>query len=321
MRRVRAARERHHQHDQQRGDQHLVRRPRRQVGIEVGGRGRATGSMPFTRPYQAASKSDGGQRGADRQQGEAQVARAQLGRQHAPQHQPGEQAGGEGRLADLDLGLDEEVHDRDEGRRIDQPVQALPVAPEPLLPAVGRGDGERHQRQQRHEADGEVEALGDLRGDDDQVPFLVEHVDQEMGAGIERRRDADAAADMDQRHPVEQRPRRRHGQRQQQEDDGPVAGGMGRHGHRPRPQIVACTSARRARAPAGKARPASRGAARRSFCWAVTARPYAMVRSTTGQTSVISGASLRLISDCRTAADRCRSSAPRKRRTSSGSRA
>jgi hypothetical protein len=62
--------------------------------------------------------------------------------------------------------------------RIDQPVQAFPVALQPPLPAVGRGHGERDQSQQGHETDREVEALHDLGGDDDQVPFLVEHVDQ-----------------------------------------------------------------------------------------------------------------------------------------------
>ena len=121
---------------------------------------------------------------------------------------------------------------------IDQPVQALPVAPQALLPAVGRGDREHHQRQQRHEADGEVEALDDLGRDHDQVPFLVEHVDQEVRAGIERRRDADAPADLHQRHPVEQRARRRHGERQHEEDDGPVAGRMRGHRHRPRLEVA-----------------------------------------------------------------------------------
>ena len=125
-----------------------------------------------------------------------------------------------------------------EGGGIDQPVQAFPVAPQPLLPAVGRGDCERRQHQQCRETDGEIEALGDLGGDHDQVPLLVEHIDQEMSAGIQRRRHADAPADLDQRHPVEQRPRRGHEERQQQQGDGPVAGSVGRQGHWPRLQCA-----------------------------------------------------------------------------------
>ncbi len=222
-------------HDQQRGDQHLVGRPQRQVEIDVEiGHQHADRIDAVHQPVPGGFEQHGGQGGADRQQGKAGIARAQFRRQHPPQHQPGEQAGSEGRLTDLDLGLDEEVDDGDEGGRIDQPVQALPVALEPLLPAIGRGHGQRHQRQQRHEADGKVKALGDLHGDDDQVPFLVEHVDHEVRAGIASGRHADAAADVDQRHPVEQRPRRRHRKRQHQEDDGPVAGGMGRRRHGPR---------------------------------------------------------------------------------------
>ena len=108
-------------------------------------------------------------------------------------------------------------------------------------------------------------------------------------------------------------------QRQHQEDDGPVAGGMRRHGHRAGPEIVRCTSARRARAPAGKGRSASRGAARRSFVGWSRRQPTRW----SDQRKVKVPSSGRVVaphrSDCRTAGGRCRWSAPRRRRTASES--
>ena len=109
---------RHQQQHQQRGDQHLVGRPERQVEADVEiGHQDADGIDAVHQAVPGGFEQDGGQGGGHGQQGQARKARAQFCGQHAPQHQPGEQAGGEGGLADPDLGLDEEVDDGDEGGR------------------------------------------------------------------------------------------------------------------------------------------------------------------------------------------------------------
>ncbi|MBN9403679.1 MAG: hypothetical protein J0I30_12845, partial [Burkholderiales bacterium] len=96
-----------------------------------------------------------------------------------------------------------------------QLVQPLPALAQPLLPAIGGGDGQRHQPQQRHEADGEVESQHDLADDPADLPLLVQGVQPQVQQGVERRRHPQHAAQQQHARPVQHRAGRGHGDGQQ----------------------------------------------------------------------------------------------------------
>jgi hypothetical protein len=68
----------------------------------------------------------------------------------------------EERLAHVAFHLPVEMPHRQSCDHVDEAVQALPAPAQAPHHAVGGGEGQRHQQQQRGEADGDVGALHDI---------------------------------------------------------------------------------------------------------------------------------------------------------------
>ena len=95
-----------------------------------------------------------------------------------------------------------------------------------LTAAVGGGGGEDEQAEQGREADHQINAVGDLVDDDDEAAVLLDDVKGEVGGGVAGGGDAEQAAQGGGGGPAEGEAQRGDGERQEQEADGPEAGGV-----------------------------------------------------------------------------------------------
>jgi len=108
--------------------------------------------------------------------------------------------------------------------RIDQAVQAVPTASEATHPAIGRGDGEWQEQQERTEPHGDVGSLDDVRADRPQVEPLVEHqpveeVQGKVGEGVQ----AEHAPQSHEPGLAQRDGQWRHAQRREQQPQAPPA--------------------------------------------------------------------------------------------------
>ena len=119
--------------------------------------------------------------------------------------------------------------DSEDGSQINQAMEALPVfAAEAAYPACSRGERERNQEDEGREADGDERALADVLQHFVQIEeFIQPDVGKKMERRIEKCEETDHAADANQPILAGDAPQRRDGERDKQEDEGPVAGGMG----------------------------------------------------------------------------------------------
>jgi len=106
---------------------------------------------------------------------------------------------------------------------VDEAVDRLPCLAQLADGGIKGGGRQQAQADQRHKANGEIEAQDDFRDDEDQVEFRLHDVKQEMGEPIGKGGDSQHAPDERNfwvvEHPLQGGER----QRDHQQADGPVA--------------------------------------------------------------------------------------------------
>ena len=108
--------------------------------------------------------------------------------------------------------------------RVDQAVQAAPVAGEASLPGAGRCHRERHEEHEGREADGDVRAVREIRQERHRIEAREQHeVRGEVHHRVAERGQPEGASVPHEARPAQQPRRRRHRQRRQQHAYGPLA--------------------------------------------------------------------------------------------------
>jgi hypothetical protein len=117
---------------------------------------------------------------------------------------------------------------------VGEAVEAQPAAArEPPHPPAGRGHRERHEREPAQRAHRDVRPLHDLGGHLAEVQLEVERgVHHEVDGGVEEREEAEHPPVPRERVPAEEAPQRRHGQREGDEAERELAGGVLQRLHR-----------------------------------------------------------------------------------------
>jgi hypothetical protein len=159
--------------------------------------------------------------------------------QDAVAGEPCEQARHQHRLPGIGLRLQQEMNDREEGARIEEPVQSVPAdAAEPAHRPVRRRGGERQEARKRHRADRQIDAQHDLGRDAAEIEALVDRIEADMqdhGAeGGKAERAAGEHQPRGRKYPPGWRDRQRH----EQQADRPVAGKLDGRLHGPRPEVA-----------------------------------------------------------------------------------
>ena len=141
--------------------------------------------------------------------------------------------------ADL-LDLQQVVHDAEDHRRVHEPVQHPPALAERTDPAVGGGERQRNQHQERGEAHHHVDRLRQVGNDPLELEVEVEvQVHQQVHADVVERGQPHRTPVGDEPVPAGQFAQRRDGERDQQQPDAPVAGIEGKRLYRIAAELVA----------------------------------------------------------------------------------
>src|SRR5205085_1452412 len=120
------------------------------------------------------------------------------------------------------------MDDSGEGAEVDEAVEPLPaLTAETADPSSCRGEGERQHEDKRGEADGDEAALGDIwQYLSPRERFVKPEIRGEVEAAVEEREEPDHAAVLDEQRLLQQFPQRRDGERDEEEAERPVAGGV-----------------------------------------------------------------------------------------------
>jgi len=124
-----------------------------------------------------------------------------------------------------ELGLLEEMNERQDGDEIDDQMQPPPThPPQPAHHAIGRRRRERAEAQQRGEPDGEIDPQHNLARNRGKDEHLIGDVERQMGDPVAEGADPDHAAHVHELAKARDPPQRRDRERQQQEHEHPEAG-------------------------------------------------------------------------------------------------
>ena len=126
-------------------------------------------------------------------------------------------------------------HIKVNGRRVNIPSYRVKVG-DVIDVLIERA--EDREGQQRDEADSQVNAIDDFRRDGAQGELLIDDIQHEMHHGVGERGQADHTPDLQQRGPVQHSAERGNRQRNQEEADRPIAGGMDGLGHRAAAEVA-----------------------------------------------------------------------------------
>lgn len=130
----------------------------------------------------------------------------------------------EQRLPQVGLHLPGVVQAAEEGRDVDEAVQRLPATAEAAHRAPRGSERQRHEDQQRDQADRDERALEDVLADGVELERAVHgQVEQEVTQHGEERGQAEGPAQVRKRHPAGRLPQRRDRERREQEIQAPDA--------------------------------------------------------------------------------------------------